>query len=129
MQNGFGDRSLKDLVNALINDVTGLVRNEIDLAKAEAGEKAGQVGFALVYIVAGGLLGFAGFLVLLNAVVVELAERLHPALAALIVGGVIVALGVIVLLAGTGKLKGASLTPRRTIDNLGRDKALIEEKL
>jgi hypothetical protein len=133
------DRSFKDersfgqLLADLTNESTALVRNEIDLAKAEISEKVTQVGLGIAALAAGGLVLFAGFLVLLDAAVFGLAKLLEPygwpALAALIVAVGTMLVGGIVLMIGRSSLKATSLVPRRTTESLRRDKNFVKEQV
>jgi hypothetical protein len=133
------DRSFKDersfgqLLADLTNESTALVRNEIDLAKAEISEKVTQIGLGIAALAAGGLVLFAGFLVLLDAAVFGLAKLLEPygwpALAALIVAIGTMLVGGIVLMIGRSSLKATNLAPRRTVESLRRDKNFVKEQV
>ena len=60
-----------------------LFRKEIQLARAETSEKIGQAGTAIASIAAGSILALAALLVLLQALVVAIAEAgVPPAVAA-----------------------------------------------
>ena len=133
------DRSFKDersfgqLLADLTTESTALVRNEIDLAKAEISEKVTQAGLAVAALAAGGLILFAGFLVLLDAAVFGLAKLLEPygwpALAALIVAVGTMLVGAIMLMIGRSSLKATNLAPRRTAESLRRDKNFVKEQV
>jgi hypothetical protein len=133
------DRSFKDersfgqLLADLTTESTALVRNEIDLAKAEISEKVTQAGLAVAALAAGGLILFAGFLVLLDAAVFGLAKLLEPygwpALAALIVAVGTMIVGAIMLMIGRSSLKATNLAPRRTTESLRRDTQMVKEQV
>jgi hypothetical protein len=133
------DRSFKDersfgqLLADLTNESRALVRNEIDLAKAEISEKVTQVGLGIAALAAGGLVLFAGFLVLLDAAVFGLAKLLEPygwpALAALIVAVATMIIGLIILMIGRSSLKSTNLAPRRTTESLRRDTQMVKEQV
>jgi xanthine/uracil permease len=76
----------------------------------------------------GGAVAFAGFLVLLEALVLGLSERLAPWLAALIVGVVVAIIGYIMLHTGRKRLEPAVLKPRHTQESLRRDQELLERR-
>ena len=61
------DRSLKELLGDLTQNVTTLFRKEIELARAETSEKITQAGVAAGSIAAGGILALAALIVLLQA--------------------------------------------------------------
>ena len=84
------ERSFKELLGDLTNSVTTLFRKEIELARAEIGEKFSEAGVAIGSLAAGAILGLAALIVLLQALVIALTELgLAPAWASLIVGGVV----------------------------------------
>lgn len=116
------NRSLAGLFADLARDLSGLVRTELELAKTELGEKAGQAAGGAAFIAAGGFVAFAGLLVLLACAVLALALVVQPWLAALIVGLVVVGLGVVLMLMGRSRLRPTNLQPNRTMDTLRDDK-------
>jgi hypothetical protein len=121
------DRSLKDLFADLTQNVTTLFRKEIELARAEISEKIGQTGTAVGLIAAGAILALAALLVLLQALAIALAELgLAPALAALIVGGIVAIIAIALLYKGMKDLKVSSLTPTRTVEALRRDADVVK---
>jgi hypothetical protein len=127
------DPSFGQLLADLSSETTTLVRREIELAKAEISEKVTQVGLAVAALAAGGLVLFAGFLVLLDAAVYGLGKVLEPygwpALAALIVAIATMVVGLIILMIGKSSLKSENLSPRRTAESLRRDTQLLKEQV
>ncbi|MBU4336590.1 MAG: phage holin family protein [Actinobacteria bacterium] len=101
-------RSLGQLVSDLSEQGARLVRAEIDLAKAEVTAKAQQLGIGV------GLLAFAGFLAVnafavgLAAAVLGLSTVVAPWLAALIVMGALLLIAGILVAIGVGRLKAGS---------------------
>jgi len=126
------DRPLTGLLADLMSDLAELVQKEIQLARAELSEKLGQAGGGVAVIAAGGLVAFAGVLVLLDAAVLGLAEALGhapPWLPSLLVGAATLALGAGLLLRGRSKLKPTNLTPRRMVESLRQDAEMIKEQV
>jgi hypothetical protein len=102
-----------------------LLQQEVELARTELRQKASQAARAAGAIGGGALLIFAGFLILLQAVVVWLAAALgSTALAALIVGAVAVLAGAGLVMLGRNRLKPEELMPRRTVESLRQDAEL-----
>src|SRR5690554_2988806 len=62
-------RPLGELLGGLVNDLSTLFRKEIQLAKAEAGEKVSQTMGGVASIAIGGVLALGALGVLLSAVV------------------------------------------------------------
>ena len=75
-----------ETVRALISDATLLMQQEARLARAEAGEKIEQIQIGMVSIVTGLLIAFCALLVLVQALVVALANIMPASVAALVVG-------------------------------------------
>jgi drug/metabolite transporter (DMT)-like permease len=123
------DRSLKDLFGDLTQSVTTLFRKEIELARAEISEKVSQAGVAAGAVAAGGILALAALMVLLQALVIALAELgLAPALSALIVGGVVAIIAFALIYKGMNDLKASNLAPTRTVEALRRDAQMVKEQ-
>ena len=123
------DRSFKELLADLTHSVTTLFRKEIELARAETSEKLSQAGVAAGAIAAGGVLALAALIVLLQALVIALAELgLAPALSALIVGGVVAIIAFALIYKGVNDLKASNLAPTRTVEALRRDAHMVKEQ-
>ena len=112
-------RSLGELLGELSRETTTLVREEMHLAKLELSEKAKAVGKDLGFLAAGGGVCYAGFLVLLAAVVFLLARAGMPLWSsALLVGAVVAGVGGFLVWKGISHLKHADLAPREAIEAL-----------
>ncbi|SFH71107.1 phage holin family protein [Modicisalibacter xianhensis] len=126
-----GTTSIGSLLSSLTQEVTSLVRKEIELAKAEIGEKGSQAASGVGSIAAAGAILLSGFLVLLAAAVFGLNTVLPPQttpwLSALIVGGVVVIIGLIMLQSGRKKLKTQNLMPNRTMASFRNDRELARQ--
>lgn len=110
------------LVRDFIGEAQSLVREEVRLAKAEFRDEAKDMGKAAGSIGAGGAVLYAGFLALVGAVVGLLSLAMHPWVASLIVGLVVMAVGALMVLGGQAKLKRASFKPEQTSETLKEDK-------
>lgn len=119
------------LFSSLTDEVTTLVRNEVQLAQAEMTEKASQATKGVASIAAAGAVMFSGFLVLLAAAVYGLDRVLPdtttPWLSALIVGAIVLIIGVILVQAGRKKLQALHLTPDRTMASFRNDKEFAKQ--
>ena len=127
--NGKTDRSLSQLFSDLVGDASLLIRQEIALAKAELTQALQSLGTGIGLVAAGGLVAFAGFLFLLAAASLGLATVLEPWLAALIVGGVVAVIGIILVLVGKGRLAANKLAPHRTIRSIEDDAQWMSERM
>jgi hypothetical protein len=124
------ERSLGDLFSDLSRETTTLVRQEVQLAKAELTQSATEAARGIGMLVAGGAVAYAGLLFLLLAIVYGLIEAGWDAwLSALVVGLVVVAVGAILVLRARESLKPANLAPRRTIETLKEDQEWAKEQI
>lgn len=123
------DKSLTKLISDLARDTSTLVRKEVQLAKAEISEKVSQLRSGIVQVAVGGFVAFAGFLFLLLAATYALTAVVPDWAAALIVGGVVVVVGLIMVMQGSSNLKAENLTPTRTADSLRKDKDFAKEQM
>jgi uncharacterized membrane protein YgdD (TMEM256/DUF423 family) len=124
-------RSLVGLFSDLWRETQTLVHQEAQLAKAEISEKVSQVTTGAGEIAAGGLVLFAGFIVLLFAAVgalqLMIASEHAIWLAPLIVGVIVMIVGYIVLSRGRKQLQAENLAPERTMESLQRNATLAKE--
>ncbi len=122
------DRSFSELVSDALSQVTDLVRNEIQLARAEISEKVRQASIGLGMVAAGAAMAIATLVVLLLALAALLAEAGLPIWVAALLSAIIGA-GASAALAWTGlqRLRADALTPKRTIEQLHRDKLAAKE--
>lgn len=124
------DRSLKDLLTDLSSNVTTLFRKEIELARAETSERVSQGLTAIGAIAGGAILALAALMVLLQALVIAIAELgVSPALATLIVGAAVAGMAYALIHKGTNDLKAGNLAPKRTIESLKRDAEVAKEQM
>jgi uncharacterized membrane protein YqjE len=123
------DKSLGELVKALAEDLSTLVRSEVALAKMEVRQTAANIG------VVGGLFAAALFCALfalaflLVTVVLALAEVMAPWLSALIVALVLIAVAVVLALVGKSKITKVQLVPTRTVESVRENVESIKSDL
>ena len=124
------ERSLGDLFTDLSRETTTLVRQEVQLAKAELTQSATEAARGIGMLVAGGAVAYAGLLFLLLAIVFGLIEAGWDAwVSALVVGLVVVAIGAILVLRAREALKPANLAPQKTVETLKEDAAWAKEQI
>lgn len=115
------DPSVGELVGEISDDLTRLVRSEIDLAKAEMKQEATKAGKA-AGMLAGS--GYAGHLVLLMgslAAVFGLAHLVDLAWAALIVTALWALVGAVLFVTGRKRMRAVQAKPERTTETLKED--------
>lgn len=115
-------RSLFKLIGDLPGYLVDLLRSELERLKHELIAKAKHFGVGVGLILVGAFLGFFAFAVLLAAAVLGIATALPAWLAALIVGGALLLITVILVLVGVNQLKrGVPPVPEETIASVKED--------
>lgn len=125
---GRDDRTLGELFSELAQETSTLVRQEVDLAKTEMGQKASRVGKDVGFLAAGGMVAYAGLLAILAAIIVVLDTFLPLWLAALVVGLVVAAVGYFLIKKGLDALKQEDVAPRQTMETLKEDGQWIKDQ-
>ena len=126
---GRDDRSLGELFADLAQEMTTLVRQELVLARTELSQKATRVGRNVGFLALGGAVAYAGFLAIVAAVIIVLADIGLPWwLAALLVGLVVAGVGYFLVQRGLTALRQEDLTPRQTLDTLREDAQFVKEQ-
>lgn len=124
-----GSRSIADLLGDLVRDLTGLVRSEGRLVRAELVEAGKGMAVGAEMIAAGAILLLVALLVLVQALVVLLAHWVGPGWASAIVGAVFGIIGALLILRGKKNMSAANLVPERTIEQTSRDARLAREQI
>ena len=122
------ERSIPTLLSDVLAQLAKLISNEFDLAKAELSDKAGQVGRGVAMIGAGAIIMIPAIVMLLFAAAAGLMHAgfsdpvayLLTGIAAVIVAGGLVAIGI-------NRMSGEALKPKMTIEQLQHDKAAAKE--
>jgi len=111
-------RSVGSLISEVTTDLSTLMRQELDLAKAEMQQEAAKTGKAAGML---GGAGFAGYLVALFlslALWAALANGMDEGWAALIVAAIWAVVGAVLYVTGRKKLREVQPKPERTVDTL-----------
>jgi uncharacterized membrane protein YqjE len=116
------DRPIGELLKELANETTTLVRQELDLAKAEMREKAGKAGPGFGMWGAAGVTGLLALGSLTAFVILALDGAMPNWLAALIVGLVYSAIAGVLYVRGKHRVEEAgSPVPEKTIETVKED--------
>jgi uncharacterized membrane protein len=124
------ERSIGELFGQLSQDMTLLVRQEIQLARTEMSEKISRVTANLLSVGAGGFVAYLGGLALVGALILAIRDLADISLAwsALIVGAVLAIIGYVMLQRGLKELKRVDIAPRRTVETLKDDVQWAKEQ-
>jgi uncharacterized membrane protein YqjE len=121
-------RSVSELFGDALSQFSKLVRNELQLARAEISMKVGQTTTAIGLLAGAAVFLIPALVLLLMSLAAWLVEiGIRSSLAHLIAG--LVGLSVVALLGaiGSNRLKTNSLVPKRTLDQLQQDTAAVRE--
>lgn len=124
-----GEKSLPDLMRDLVGQVATMLRHELELARAEMGEKAGQAGSGATMLGVALAIGIASLVILMISAVVALEAVVDLWLSALIVGGVGALIALILAAKGKSNLKARNLVPSRTLETMRDDARYAKEKV
>ncbi|HEV2723323.1 MAG TPA: phage holin family protein [Thermoleophilaceae bacterium] len=116
------DRSTADLLKRLSDQTVTLVRQELELAKAEVTEKGKQAGLGAGILGGAGLFGLLALGALTACLVMALDTGMEAWLAALIVAAVYGAIAAVLALTGKNKVREAApAVPEETLETVKED--------
>jgi MFS family permease len=116
------ERSIAELLRQLSEQTATLVRQELDLAKAELTVKGKQAGKGAGMFGAAGIMGLYGVGALTACVILALSTAMAAWLAALIVAVIFGAIAGVLALTGKNKVQqGVPAVPERTVESVKED--------
>jgi hypothetical protein len=113
--------SLGDLVSELTGDLSKLMRQELELAKAEIRQEAVKAGKATGMLAAAGFAGYLTTVLLSLALVFALGAVLPLGWATLIVAALWGIAGAVLYSTGRARLRTVNPKPERTVETLKED--------
>jgi uncharacterized membrane protein YqjE len=120
-------RTISNLAGDALSQFAKLLQNEVDLAKAELGEKVHQIGGAAALIGAGAVLVIPAIVMALFALSAALiAAGWSEPVAHLISAIVAAVLAAILFVIGMKRLDARNLAPRETLRQLEKDKDTVK---
>ena len=121
-------RAISGLLGDALSEFAKLFQNEVDLAKAELGDKVQQVGGAMGFIAAAGVLLIPALVMALFALSAALIAAGWSQPISYLASAVVAAVLASVLFAvGINRLDARNLAPRETMRQLGKDKDTVKE--
>lgn len=116
------DRSVAELLKQLSDQTATLVRQELDLAKAEVTVKAKRVGLGAGMFGGAGAFALYGLGALTACLILALSTAIAGWLAALIVTAAYGAIAVVLALAGKSRVRqGVPPVPEQTVESVKED--------
>jgi hypothetical protein len=115
------------LTSAALSQFAKLFQNEVDLAKAELGEKFSKIGGATVYIGAGAVFVIPALVMALFALAAAMiAGGWSQPISYLMAAVIAAAIAGILCLVGFKRLEAGNLVPRETVRQLEKDKDTVK---
>jgi uncharacterized membrane protein YqjE len=116
------ETSTGELFKRLTQQTSTLVRQEVDLAKAELAQKGKESGVGAGILGGSGVLALFGLAALTTAAIAALSEAMEVWAAALIVAAVYLAVAGVLALTGRNRLQEAApMAPEQTIETMKED--------
>ncbi len=122
------EQSLGELFGEFTAEMRTLVRDEVDLAKAEMTGKLTQVKRDIAYLAVGGLIAYAGLLGLVAFFIIVIADAMPLWASALIVSIVAGGIGYFFVQRGISDLKSRTLVPQQTVETLKEDRQWLKDQ-
>ena len=124
------ERPLGELMSDITHDLGLLVREELELAKAEMREGLKKIVSGAISAAAGAAVAYAGVLTLLAAWALGLVRMGAPAwAAALLIGVVVTIVGGALIWHGIGALKKANPVPHRAAESLKHSLQRVKDEV
>jgi len=121
--------TLQELVADALRDGVDLARKEFGLFRAEMTSNAAGLAKGAAMFLAAAVFAVGSLIWLTQAIVEGLNIVTHrPWLSALIVGGALLLIAVILAVVGKNIVSASSLTPNRTVKSLKRDGEVLSER-
>ena len=119
---GRRDQPLGEVARDLTRDVSLLVRQEVQLAKAEMAEKGKQAGIGAGMFGGAGIVGLLALGALTACLILALTPAMKDWLAALVVAAVYAAIAGILALIGRSRVRDATpAVPEQTVETVKED--------
>ena len=129
MNENRSEKPLGELFSDLASDMSNLVRQEVELAKVEVGQKAKHVGRNIGYLVIGGAIAYAALLAVIAAIILLLDNVMPSWGASLLVGVVVAGIGWLLIGKAVSALQQTDVTPRETVETLKEDAAWVKQQI
>jgi len=123
------ERSLGLLFTEMTEQVSVLLRREVELARVETQETISTAIKSATSMIAGGVIAYAGLIVLLMGIAYGLASVIPLWVSTLLVGAITLIVGGLILMAGRRAMEEVNLVPEKTIKSVQNNVDMIKEKV
>jgi hypothetical protein len=121
--------SLGVLFTEMTEQVSVLLRREVELARVETQETISTAIKSATSMIAGGVIAYAGLIVLLMGIAYGLASVIPLWVSTLLVGAITLIVGGLILMAGRRAMEEVNLVPEKTIQSVQNNVDMIKEKV
>lgn len=111
-------RTVPEVLQDIVGNIQEIIRSEFRLAKTEIKEEAAKATKPAVSLGTGIVLGFYALGFILWTIVLAIATQVAMWIAALIVGGVLAIVSLVLITGAMKKLKHVKPVPEKTIESL-----------
>ena len=124
------DRTLAELLSDLSQELSALMHQELDLAKAEVTAKGKRLGVGAGLLIGAGVVALLGLGAVVACVIAALSQALSVWLAALLVGVVLLAIaGVLGVLGKTDIQRASPPVPEEAVESTKEDVAWLKTQV
>lgn len=113
----------------LSKDLITLTQQQVQLARTEFVEKVSTFVKSSTSLIIGGALGFAALIAILVSSAIALSHMTGPAVAAAIVGMIVIVMSLLLIQKGRNSLTQLSIIPKQAVASAQADVALVRDKL
>jgi hypothetical protein len=121
--------SLGTLFAEMTDQVSILMRREVELARVETGEKIATAVRSAASMIGGGVIASAGLIVLLLGIAYGLAAVMDLWISMLIVGIITLITGGLMFMAGRSAMNEVNFVPEKTIKSVQNNMDMIKEQV
>lgn len=121
--------SLGALFTEMTDQISILLRREVELARVETEEKVATTVRSAASMIGGGVIAYAGLIVVLLGIAYGLAAVIDLWVSTLIVGVITLLIGGLMFMAGRNAINEVNLVPEKTIKSVQRNVDMIKEKV
>ena len=122
-------RPISELLSDALNQLSALIRTEIQLARTEIAGKAARAALGLAMLGGAMAVAIAALVLLLMSLAEQLDNVMPKGLALLIAGLIGAAISGGLAWVGLQRMRAEELAPKRTIEQLQRDAAAAKEQV
>ena len=123
------ERTMGHLFSDVSSGVSELIREEMELAKAELRRGVAKLVRDMVFLAIGAAISLVALLAFLDAAIYGLGEALPLWLSALIVGAVFLVIALVMVMKGINDLRRGDFLPKQTMESLREDARWAKEQV